>query len=121
MGKTDTYTLRLNTRVHAKADLLIKRHPHTLSHSWFYQEGVTAAYEKAIEMGETFPDDPLGELIEINNEEIAKIQAATDRLTYLQRKHREQASRSLAGEIPKFKRVTKVRSDGSVEDLSGDD
>lgn len=97
MSKTEVFSVRLDTRLHAIADLLIKKHPNTLSHSWFYQEGLERAIETAIEHGENIQGDPIGELININNEEIAKIQTVTDRLTNLQKKHQEQASRTLAG------------------------
>jgi hypothetical protein len=97
MGKTDTKTIRVDTRILAIGDLLIKRHPDTLSHSWFYREGVEATYEKAVNNGDNIPGDPFRELIEINNEEIANIQAATDKLTALQKKQQDQKSRTLAG------------------------
>ena len=96
-NKTDVYSVRLNVRLHAIGKILIARHPRTLSHSWIYSEGLKATIEKASKQGENIPDDPIGELLKINQETITELQKEQDNLTTLQRKHQEQASQSLAG------------------------
>lgn len=97
VSKTGTHTIRCDDRLHAIADLLIKRHPKTLSHSWFYTEGLLKAIETAKNNGEILPDDPFTELIKINDEDMATLQENGDRLTKLQKEYHKQNSRTIAG------------------------
>jgi hypothetical protein len=97
MSKTDVYSVRVDIRLHAIGAILIRRHPRTLSHSWIYAEGLKTIIAAAIEQGENIPDDPIGEILKINKKALAELQAETDALTNLQKKHQEQASRTLAG------------------------
>lgn len=98
MGKTDVYSVRVDTRLHAIGKVLIDRHPRTLSHSWIYAAGLKTTIEAAIDRGETIPDDPVGEILNIMEADLATLQAERDNLAALQKKYKEQASRTLAGQ-----------------------
>lgn len=99
MGKTDVYSVRLDTRLHAIGKVLISRHPRTLSHSRIYASGLKVTIDAAIEKGENIPDDPIGEILKINEESILELQDEADSLNDLRKKHQERASRTLAGKL----------------------
>lgn len=100
MGKTDSFSVRIDKRLRAVGDFLIKKHPNTLSHSWFYQEGLEKTIETAQNNGERIPEDVYGALLEINNEDITKYQKRGEHLIKLQKEIREKASHTIAGSPP---------------------
>lgn len=106
MSKTDTHTIRVDDRLWVIANLMIKRHPKTLSHSWFYLEGVLKAIETLTKNGENLPDNPYPEMVQITDEDIAQLQAHRERLTKLDKEFQESSSRTIMGRAAPIKKMS---------------
>jgi len=66
-------SVRFSEKTKRTAELLIKRHPHTLSHPKIYYEGIKAVIQQLNEKGEHFPEDPFDALVSDKEWEIEEI------------------------------------------------
>jgi len=95
----------IDTRAYLQGEFL-KSKSRTFSHSEIYLRGLQAALADLVERGVPLPEEPFDILLRIKQDSIDMIESEKEAIVNLKKKHRERASRTLAGQpIPKSEEV----------------
>jgi len=81
-------SFRLSDEILRSAELLVKRHPHTLTRPKIFIEGLKVVIQKLNEKGESFPEEPFDELISYHGREIEAIEKEIEFLKNLKEKQK---------------------------------